>query len=243
MSSKRGTPNSLGRGRRNAFGRTWTDPGSLDCAFDEGRAAFGRVDVCVANAGVWPREDLPLQRLTPERVREVVEVNLLGAVWTARSFMKGLELDGVRADGHGPCLLFTGSTAGRFGERGHSDYAASKAGLIGLMLTLKNEIVGVDPFGRVNVVEPGWTVTDMTRRAVQDPEVVRRVVRTMPVRQLARAIDIGRALVMLASPAASRHVSGQVLTVAGGMEGRVLWEEGQVDGGEVLARLASDPNS
>ncbi len=217
-----------------------TDPAQLEAAFAQATDAFGRVDVCVANAGIWPPGDLTLAELDEERIRAVVEVNLLGSVWTARAFLKQLAAVGPRDDGDGACLLFTGSTAGRFGEKGHSDYAASKAGLVGLMLTLKNEIVSLDPYGRVNVVEPGWTVTDMTKRNISDPGVVQRVVRTMPVRQLARAIDIARSLVMLSSPVSARHVSGQVLTVAGGMEGRVLWEEAQVDGGDVLARLAPD---
>ena len=217
-----------------------TKPAELGVAFEQARETFGRVDVCVANAGIWPPMDRPLADLAEDRIREVVEVNLLGSIWTARAFLQQLSELGPREDGDGACLLFTGSTAGRFGEKGHCDYAASKAGLVGLMLTLKNEIVALDPYGRVNVVEPGWTVTEMTRRNIQDPGVVERVVRTMPVRQLARAVDIARSLVMLASPVSARHVSGQVLTVAGGMEGRVLWEEAQVDGDDVLARLAPD---
>lgn len=217
-----------------------TKPSELEEAFAEARRVFGRVDICVANAGIWPPLDRPLAALEEDRIREVVEVNLLGSVWTARAFLRQLQEVGPRDDGDGSCLLFTGSTAGRFGEKGHCDYAASKAGLVGLMLTLKNEIVALDPYGRVNVVEPGWTVTEMTRRNIDEAGVVERVVRTMPVRQLARAVDIARSLVMLASPVSARHVSGQVLTVAGGMEGRVLWEEAQVDGGDVRARLAPD---
>src|SRR5277367_2552274 len=60
------------------------DPDALAAAFDEGVARFGRVDVCVANAGVWPAEAEPCDRMSVARVREVVETNLLGAIWTAR---------------------------------------------------------------------------------------------------------------------------------------------------------------
>ena len=222
-----------------------TSPAEIEAAFDQARKHFGHVDVCVANAGIWPPDDRPLHELDDERIRQVFEINLLGAIWTARAFLRTVaersSQESRTAASHaaqqGASLVFTGSTAGRFGERGHADYAASKAALTGLMMTLKNEIVGVDPYGRVNVVEPGWTVTDMTRRSIQEPRAVARVVRTMPVRQLARAADIARTIVYLSSPYAARHVSGQVITVAGGMEGRVLWEEGEVDGQRVLERL------
>ncbi len=214
-----------------------TSASSVAAAFERTREHWGRVDVCVANAGIWPPENEPLVDLDEDRVRTVLEVNLFGAIWTAKAFLRVLRATGPREDGHGASLLFTGSTAAAFGESGHADYAASKAALTGLMRSLKNEIVAIDPFGRVNVVEPGWTVTEMTRRTVHDPREAERVVRTMALRQLGRAEDVARAAVMLASPAASRHISGEVLTVAGGMEGRVLWEAGEADGQAVLTRL------
>lgn len=212
-------------------------PEELHAAFDSARAHFGRVDVTVANAGVWPPEDLGLHELDEERLRRTLDVNLFGAMWTAREFLRGLAADGPRPDGHGACLLFTGSTAGRFGERGHADYATSKAALRGLMLTLKNEIVSLDPYGRVNLIEPGWTVTEMARKSLDEPGVAEKVVRTMPLRQIARAQEIARTAVFLASPYAARHLSGQTLTVAGGMEGRVLWEAEEVDREALLSRL------
>ncbi|MFT4540510.1 MAG: 3-oxoacyl-[acyl-carrier protein] reductase [Planctomycetota bacterium] len=217
-----------------------TSPSEIDEAFKKVKERWGRVDVCIANAGIWPPEELPLHLMGEDRIHEVMGINLLGAIWTARAFMKMLADTGPRADARGSCLLFTGSTAARFGEKGHSDYAASKAALSGLMMSLKNEIVQLDPFGRVNIVEPGWTVTEMTRRNIHEEGVVEKVVRTMPVKQLARAVDIARTALYLASPAGARHVSGQVVTVAGGMEGRVLWEEDEVDAKLVLQRLAAD---
>jgi len=209
-------------------------------AVDAARDHFGRLDVAIANAGVWPAEDAPLWELDPERVRHTLDVNLFGALWTAREFLRGLAADGPRPDGHGACLLFTGSTAGEFGERGHVDYATAKAGLVGLVRTLKNEIVKVDPWGRVNLIQPGWTVTEMARKSLDEPGVAQRVVRTMPLRQIGRAADIARTACYLASPFAARHVSGQTITVAGGMEGRVLWEEHEVDRDEVLRRVEED---
>jgi len=217
-----------------------TSADEVDAAAREVSEHFGRIDVAVANAGIWPPEERNLWELSETRVREVLDVNLFGAFWTARAFLQCLARTGPRDDGHGASLIFTGSTAGHFGERGHADYAASKAGLRGLMLTLKNEIVLLDRYGRVNVVEPGWTVTEMARRSIQEEGAVERVVQTMPVRQLGHARDIARTTAVLASPAASRHTSGQVITVAGGMEGRVLWDADEVDGEQVRRRLAAE---
>ncbi|MFT7465076.1 MAG: 3-oxoacyl-[acyl-carrier protein] reductase [Pseudohongiellaceae bacterium] len=208
--------------------------------FAAAKERFGRVDVCLANAGVWPTEDCPLATMTPERLARTVSVNLLGSAHTARSFLATLQDTGPRSDGHGAALIFTGSTAGRFGERDHSDYAMAKAGLNGLLMTLKNEIVSLDPFGRVNMIEPGWTVTHMARPALAVPGTITKVVSTMPLRQLGRAKDIASTALWLASPLLARHVTGQIVTVAGGMEGRVLWSPDDISEAAVRQRLEED---
>ena len=216
------------------------DPESIAAALDAGAEAFGRVDVCVANAGIWPKASLLLHESPIERVRDTLDVNLLGAAWTARAFMAQLVRVGPRPDEHGASLVFIGSTAGRFGERGHAEYAMAKAGLRGLMLTLKNEIIDLDPYARVNMVQPGWTVTHMVREELAVPGAITGVVRTMPLRQLARAADIARAVVYLSSHATARQVSGELLTVAGGMEGRLQWEPDDIDEDRVRARLDTE---
>ncbi len=208
-----------------------TDPDAVQAAMDQGAQHFGRIDVCIANAGVWETESQPLDAMPVAHVRETLAVNLLGALWTARAFMGQLRR-AVPADrGAGASLTFIGSTAGRFGERGHCDYAVSKAGLYGLLRTLKNEIVLIDPAARVNLVEPGWTQTALASDTLAETGMIERVVRTMPLRRIAQPLDIAAAVLFLSSPAAARHVSGEVLTVAGGMEGRVLWEPGEPDAG------------
>jgi 3-oxoacyl-[acyl-carrier protein] reductase len=196
---------------------------AMVAAMDAGVAAFGRVDVCVANAGVWPPEPLPLDAQPEARVREVVETDLLGAMWTARAFVAALRRSCPRPDGDGAALVFIGSTAGRFGEAGHAEYAASKAALRGLALSLKNEIVHVDPWARVNLVDPGWTVTPMAEHTLRAEGKLDAVTRTMPLRRVASPADVAHAVLFFASPVMARHVSGEALTVAGGMEGRVLW--------------------
>ena len=184
--------------------------------FVEARAALGAVDVCAAVAGVWPREDVPVWELPLERWQETLAANLTATFLTARGFLRE-----VARTGHGS-LVLVGSTAGLFGEAGHADYAAAKSAVLGgLLLSLKNEIVRIAPRGRVNAVAPGWTESPLTRGLV-DPEAVRRVSRTMALRKVAQPEDVAAQVVVLASDVLSGHVSGQVVTVAGGMEGRVV---------------------
>ena len=180
-------------------------------------AEAGNLDVCAAVAGVWPREDVPVWELPLSRWEDTLRANLTITFLTARGFLRQVE-----RSGHGS-LVLVGSTAGLVGEAGHSDYAAAKSAILGgLLLSLKNEIVRIAPLGRVNAVAPGWTVSPMTRAELDDPELVQRVTRTMPLRKVARPEDVARQVVVLASDELSGHVTGQVVTVAGGMEGRVL---------------------
>jgi 3-oxoacyl-[acyl-carrier protein] reductase len=213
------------------------EPTALDSLFERARERFGRVDVTIANAGIWPAEDKPLHELAPERIREVLDVNLLGSIFTCRSFAAQLAALGPRDDGRGASVCLIGSTAGKFGEAKHLEYAVSKAGLYGLMRSLKNELVALDPWARINLVEPGWTVTPMAEAALAQPGTIEKVCATMPLRQLARPEDVARSVVFLSSPALARHLSGEVLTVAGGMEGRRLWTDSEIDLASVRARL------
>jgi 3-oxoacyl-[acyl-carrier protein] reductase len=177
----------------------------------------GDLDVCVAVAGVWPREDVPVWELPLERWEQTLRENLTTAFLTARGFLRG-----VARRGHGSLVLI-GSTAGVFGEAGHSDYSAAKSAVLnGLLLSLKNEVVRVAPRARVNAVAPGWTRSPMTRREVANPAHVDRVTRTMALRKVANPEDVAAQVVVLASDELSGHVTGQVVVVAGGMEGRVL---------------------
>jgi 3-oxoacyl-[acyl-carrier protein] reductase len=181
--------------------------------------AVGRLDVLVANAGQWPAEDVPLWEMPLARWRATTAINLDGTFLSCRAFLRH-----VAATGEGNIVMI-GSTAGLIGEAGHADYAASKSALIvGFAKSLKNEITRIASNGRVNVVCPGWTATDMTRDVVDDPDFVPTITRTMAMRKIGRAEDVARVVVSLASDRISGHVTGEVVTVAGGMEGRVLHE-------------------
>ena len=193
-----------------------TDEAEVDALFERVRQELGGIDVCAAVAGAWPREDVPVWELSLERWEATVRSNLTATFLTARAFLREVE-----RNGHGS-LVLVGSTAGRFGEAGHADYAAAKSAIqVGLLLSLKNEIVRVALNGRVNAVAPGWTYSPMTDSTL-DQDVIDRVTRTMALRKVATADDIARAVVVLASDELSGHITGEVVTVAGGMEGRTL---------------------
>jgi 3-oxoacyl-[acyl-carrier protein] reductase len=192
------------------------DEEQADALIPAALQALGRLDSCVANAGVWPADDVPVSQMPLERWRATIDANLTATFLTARAFLRHVE-----GTGEG-CLVLVGSTAGLFGEAGHADYAAAKAAMIqGLALSLKNEVVRTAPRARVNAVAPGWTASPMTA-AELTPDLVGRVTATMALRRLGETADVARAVAFLCSPLAARHVTGQVLTVAGGMEGRLL---------------------
>ncbi|MEX2211886.1 MAG: SDR family oxidoreductase [Gaiellaceae bacterium] len=206
----RGRERAEALGADRVAGADLTDEDEVEALFD----GIGPVEICAAVAGAWPREDVPVRDLTLERWEETLRLNLTATFLTARGFLRR----------GGRTLVLVGSTAGTFGEAGHADYAAAKSALLhGLLLSLKNEVVRDDPLARVNAVAPGWTESPMTRGHV-DPEDVRRVSRTMALRKVAQPEDVARQVVVLASDLLSGHVTGQVVTVAGGMEGRTVHE-------------------
>jgi 3-oxoacyl-[acyl-carrier protein] reductase len=209
------------------LGADLTLEAEVERLFAEVEVGLGPIDVLIANAGHWPEESVPLHQMSLKRWNDTLTVNLTSVFLCLREFLRGV----ARHSLPDPAAVLVGSTAGLFGEAGHADYAAAKAGLVyGLARSMKNEICRVAPRGRVNVVCPGWTATPL-RPGMGDPEVARRILQTVPLRKIARPHDVAMACVYLASSHLSGHVSGQVLTVSGGMEGRVLYRPDEVDPG------------
>ncbi|KAJ7064949.1 NAD(P)-binding protein [Mycena amicta] len=190
--------------------------------FAEASAALGPVQVAIINHGIWPTEDVPVSEMQLSQWRATIDTNLTAAFLVSRDFLKQLK--------HAPdslkekaSICFVGSTAGKYGEAGHADYAATKSALMyGFTLSLKNEIVKIAPRGRVNTVAPGWVNTPMAEEALKDPVVVYRALATTPLKKFAEPWDVATQIVVLSSPSLSGHVSGQVVMVEGGMEGRLL---------------------
>jgi 3-oxoacyl-[acyl-carrier protein] reductase len=207
-------------------GADLTREGEVGDLFATVEAHWGPIDVLVANAGVWPPNDVPVVDMSIEQWRQTLDVDLTSVFLSIRAFFRGIRQYKLVE----PAAVLVGSTAGIFGEAGHADYAAAKAALtFGLARSLKNEICRLAPRGRVNVVSPGWTRTPMTQDFGENAKRVTRALQTMPMRKIARAEDVARAVVFLASSRLSGHVNGQVLTVAGGMEGRVLYNVDEID--------------
>lgn len=200
-----------------AIGADLTDETEADVVVPQAVEALGRLDICVANAGAWPREDTPLWEMSLERWEQVIAANLTSVFLTARGFLRHAASTGVGS------LVMTGSTAGIFGEAGHADYAAAKGAVLsGLLMSAKNEAARIGPGVRVNAVAPGWTVTPMIADKGLDDDHIAAVTSTMALKKLGQPDDVAGAVLYLASDTLAGHVTGQVVTVAGGMEGRQI---------------------
>ena len=191
---------------------------------------FGRVDTLVANAGSWEIRDVPLHRMSLKQWRGAQDGVLTSAFLCVREFFRLVE-----KQKRGNAVLI-GSTAAVFGEANHADYAAAKAAIaFGLTRTLKNELSRLAPHtrdycgGRINCVCPGWTVVPRSAAKLSNAGAVRKVTATMALPQIGRPEDIANAVVYLSSDTLARHVTGQTLVVAGGMEGRLLWQPEEID--------------
>jgi len=191
---------------------------------------FGRVDTLVANAGSWESRDVLLSRMSLSQWRKTMDGALTTTFLSMRAFLKRVAKQRI-----GNAVLIA-STAAVFGEAGHADYAAAKAAIaFGLTRTLKNEIARLAPHsrdycgGRVNCLCPGWTVVPRLKAKLGDSEMIRRVTATMALPQSARPEDVANAAVFLSSDHLARHITGQTIVVAGGMEGRMLWQANEID--------------
>jgi 3-oxoacyl-[acyl-carrier protein] reductase len=187
--------------------------------FAESLQTFPRIDAVVVNAGIWNSRSVPLHEMSLEQWRETIDANLTSAVLTCRGFLRHL----ANNPRESASMVLVGSTAALFGEADHADYATAKAAMVyGLALSLKNEIVRLAPRGRVNCICPGWTRTPMAAEGLTDTNATRRVQATMALRKIAEPADVAAAIVFLTSDRLAGHLTGTILPLAGGMEGRLL---------------------
>ncbi len=195
------------------------DEGETDAMFEKIITEFGCIDAVVANAGTWFPGSMPIHEMGLDRWRSIIDANLTSAFLTCRGFLRHLK-DQPREHAS---IVMVGSTAAIYGEAGDAEYAAAKAGMVyGLTLSLKNEIVQLAPCGRVNAICPGWVSTPAAMVSLPNEETMNRVTSTMALRKIATAEDCASAIVFLTSDRLAGHISGAILPVAGGMEGRLL---------------------
>ncbi len=168
---------------------------------------FGRLDILVANAGIWNYEPAPIQKMTEKQWDMMLAINLKGVYAVIHYAVPHMVR---RRSGR---IIVVSSTAGQRGEALHTHYAASKGGVISLVKGLSTELA---PHGiLVNCVAPGWVVTDMCAPVMKNPREYRRAVSTIPLRRFARPEEIAMPILFLASSMAS-YVTGEIVNVNGG---------------------------
>ena len=176
-----------------------------------------KIDICIANAGKYPKNYAPLWEIESDRWENTISTNLSLTYNTSRYFLKHA------SETKKGSLVLIGSTAGIYGEAGHADYAAAKGAITsGLLRTLKNDAAQIGDGVRVNAIAPGWTVSQKRIDEGVDQKRVERITSTMSLKKLAKPEDVANSAIMLASDSLSGHITGQVIEIAGGMEGRLV---------------------
>ena|SRR3984893_7500690 len=173
---------------------------------------FGRLDILVANHGVWPHEDVPIERMSDEQWRSTMSINLdgvFGLVKHAVAQMKAQPRTNTPA-GH---IVLISSTSGQRGEPFHCDYSATKGALISMTKGLSTELASAGIY--VNCVAPGWVDTDMSSAALEDPKSGEEIRNTIPMGRVGRPEEIAAPVLFLCTEYAS-FITGEVFNVNGG---------------------------
>lgn len=173
---------------------------------------FGRLDILVANHGVWPAQDVPIERMSDEQWRSTMSINLdavFGLVKYAVAQMKAQPRSG-NACGH---IVLISSTSGQRGEAFHIDYSATKGALISMVKGLSTELASAGIY--VNAVAPGWVDTDMSAGALADPKNGEEIVREIPMGRVGKPEEIAAPVLFLCTPHAG-FITGEIFNVNGG---------------------------
>ena len=180
------------------------DPEQVMRMRDEVIRQFGRIDILVNNAGII--RDKSFIKMTTSMWTEVLSVNLDGAFYCTKAVIEGMV---ERKYGR---IVNISSVVGRMGNRGQANYAASKAGLIGLTQALAKEFAGKGI--TVNAVAPGFMETDMLRAI--PPEAMDKILVQIPLGRLGKPSEVAGAVAYLLS-ADGDYITGQVIDINGGL--------------------------
>jgi len=177
---------------------------------DSAIAAFGRLDILVANHGIWPSEDAPIDRMSEEQWHRTVAVNLDSVFALVKHSVAQMKKQGGTPAGH---IVLVSSTAGQRGEAYHCDYAATKGALISMVKGLSTELARDQIY--INSVAPGWVDTDMSAPALNDPPTRAKVFGAIPLGRVATPEEIAAPILFLCTPHAG-FITGEVFNVNGG---------------------------
>jgi 3-oxoacyl-[acyl-carrier protein] reductase len=191
-------------GRAEAAVCDISDPDQVDHLAKRVLDAHGRLDLLVNNAGMT--KDGVFLRMTVEDFDDVVQTNLRGAFLVCRAFARSM------AKARSGRIVNVGSVVGLTGNAGQVNYAASKAGLLGLTKSLAKELAGRGV--TANVVAPGFIQTDMTAAIPED--IREQMLGGIPLARFGQPEDIAKTVAFLCSDAAG-YITGQTLVVDGGM--------------------------
>jgi 3-oxoacyl-[acyl-carrier protein] reductase len=173
---------------------------------------FGRLDILVANHGVWPPDDAPIDKLPDEQWRSTVAINLDSVFALIKHSVAQFKKQGRSGPAAGHIVLVS-STAGQRGEAFHADYAATKGALISLVKGLSTELASDGIY--VNCVAPGWVATDMSAPALNDPRIRATVFAKIPLGRVATPEEIAAPILFLCTPHAG-FITGEIFNVNGG---------------------------
>jgi len=170
-------------------------------------SAFGRLDILVANHGIWPPEDVSIDRMSDEQWHRTIAVNLDSVFALVKHSVAQMKKQG---GGH---IVLVSSTAGQRGEAFHCDYAASKGALVSMVKGLSTELAPDRIY--VNCVAPGWVATDMSAAALSDPPTREKVFRSIPLGRVGTPDEIAGPILFLCTPYAG-FITGEIFNVNGG---------------------------
>ena len=181
-------------------------------------SAFGRLDILVANHGIWPPEDAPVDRMSDEQWHRTIAVNLDSVFALVKHSVGQMKKQAAASSGEASetaagHIVLVSSTAGQRGEAFHCDYAASKGALISMVKGLSTELARDQIY--VNCVAPGWVATDMAAPALNDPPTREKVFRTIPLGRVGTTEEIAGPILFLCTPYAG-FITGEVFNVNGG---------------------------